>query len=184
MLTQEQEKYLETIPENKKIFVQDFNPAVRVASENVVSKIKSENPDWDVWPIGSSELGIAGQNDIDINIPIKPDEVDNYLPKLKKILGPPRQKEKLPMKWEFTQDGFEVELYLTDSTIKTFKDHLDVFTMLKEHSGLRARYEEIKKSADGGSFREYMKKKYELFNEILEGREGESMAVAEGQDLK
>lgn len=184
MLTPDQEKYLETIPKDKKIFIQDFNPAVKIASDKVVVMIKAENPGWNVWPMGSSELGIAGQNDIDINIPINEDQVQEYLPKLEKIFGSPRQKEKLPMKWTFDQDGFEVELYLTNSNTKTFQEHLDVFTMLKEHPGLRERYEEIKKSANGGSFREYMKKKYELFNEILEGREGESKAVAEGQDLK
>lgn len=184
MLTPDQEKYLETIPEDKKIFIQDFNPEVKVVSDKIVAKIKAGNPDWNVWPMGSSELQIAGQNDIDINVPINPDQIEEYLPKLEKLFGPPRQREKLPVKWEFEQDGFEVELHLTDSTTKTFQEHWDVFWMLKDNPGLRTRYEEIKKSADGGSFREYMRKKYELFNEILEGRDGKSAAVAEGQDLK
>lgn len=183
MLTPDQEKYLKIIPEDKKTIIQDFNPAVKVASDEVVVKIKAEKPDWNVWPMGSSELGIAGQNDIDINIPIHPEEIKGYLPELEKLFGPPRQKEKLPMKWELNQDGFEVELYLTDSTTKTFQEHLDVFTMLKENAGLRARYEEIKKSSNGGSFREYMKKKYEFFNKILENSKGKSAAVGECDDF-
>ena len=184
MLTKEQEKYLETIPEDKKIIIQDFNPVVKVASDKVIAKIKTENPDWNIWPMGSSELSIAGQNDIDINIPIHADEVQDYLSILEELFGPPSQKEKLPMKWQYEQDGFEVELYLTDSKSETFQEHLDVFVMLKNNSGLRKRYEEIKKSSNGGSFKEYMKKKYEFFNDILEGREGKSAAIFEGQDLK
>lgn len=183
MLTLDQEKYLETFPEDKKIFIQDFNPAVKIASDKVVQKIKSEKPSWNVWPMGSSELGIAGQNDIDINIPIHSEQVQEYLPKLEELFGSPRQKEKLPMKWELEQDGFEVELYLTDSTTKTFQEHLHVFTMLRENPSLRASYEKIKKSADGGSFKEYIKKKYEFFNEILDGRKGKSIAVGEDQDF-
>ena len=183
MLTQNQDRYLETIPEDKLTHIQDFKPAVKEASGKVVEKIKEGNPDWNVWPMGSSELGIAGQNDIDINIPIKPAEVPNYLPRLKALFGEPRQSEKLPMKWVFEQDGFEVELYLTDGTSETFKEHLAVFTEIKYRSDLRLRYEEIKKNFDGKSFKEYMRAKYEFFNDILESQKGKSAAVAEGQSL-
>ncbi len=182
MLTQDQEKYLETIPEDKKIFVQDFDPAVKRTADEVVVSIKARGPDWNIWPMGSSELGIAGQNDIDINIPIHPEKYGEYLPTLIELFGQPLQKDKLPMKWQFEQDGFEVELYLTDSTTKTFQEHLEVFTALKNDPALRKQYEEIKKSASDGSFKDYMRVKYEFFNEILEGREGKSAAIFETQD--
>lgn len=167
MLTPDQEKYLETIPAGKKIAVQDFNPAVKVASDKVVSAIKTQQPDWDVRSMGSSELGIAGQNDIDIAVLATQATYHDYLPTLESLFGPPHQKEKLPMKWEFNQDGFEVELHVADSTTTTFQEHLEVFTILKEDAELRASYEGLKKSCDGGSFKEYMKKKYEFFNEML-----------------
>lgn len=182
-LTEPQEKYLATIPEEKKITIQEFDPAVKVASDKIVAKIKAIKPDWNVWPMGSSELGIAGQNDIDINIPVRADQYRDYLPTLKELFGPPRQENKLPIKWEFQQDGFDVELYLTDTNSEGFKEHSDTFWMLKEHPGLTKRYEELKKSANGESFREYMRRKYEFFNEISEGRERKSAAVMEGQDF-
>lgn len=183
-LTEAQAKYLTTIPEDKRIVIHEFDPAVRAASDKVVAKIKAVKPDWNVWPMGSSELGIAGQNDIDINIPTRTDQYQDYLPTLKELFGSPRQEEKLPMKWEFQQDGFDVELYLTDAHSEAFKEHLDTFWILKEHPGLTKRYEELKKSANGESFREYMRRKYEFFNEISEGRNGKSAAVMEGQDLR
>ena len=167
MLTEDQQKYLNSIPEDKRITVFDFDPAVKTASDKVIARIQAWQPNWDVCSMGSSELGIAGQNDIDMNIPIHSDEAMNYLPTLEQLFGPPRQRKRLPIKWIFEQDGFEVELYLTDKTTETFQEHLMVFELLKNQPELRARYETIKKSADGGSFRDYMKKKYEFFNEIL-----------------
>jgi len=184
MLTLNQEKYLATIPEDKKIVVQDFNPAVKVAADKVIAKIHAVKPDWNVWSMGSSELGIAGQNDIDINITSSPDKYAEQLPILVELFGEPRQRERLPMKWTLEQDNFEVELYLTDATSEMFKEHLDVFRMLKDSRGLSERYEAIKKSASGGSFRDYMRKKYEFFNELLESREAGLNAMGEGQDLR
>lgn len=155
------------MPDDKIIIVQDFNPGAKRAADEIVGQIKAAGIQSEVLNIGSTELGIAGQNDIDINVLSSPDKYADESPILEKLFGPPRQKQRLPMKWEFKQDGFEVEVYLTDATTPTFREHLVVFTAIKNSPELRSRYEEIKKSCDGKSFREYMAKKYELFNEIL-----------------
>lgn len=183
MLTQEQEKYLETISEDKKASIHAFNPAARKAAHEIIDKIKTAGIKSEVWNISSSELGIAGQNDIDINVLSSPKKYRDELPILEKLFGQPRQTETLPMKWEFEQDGFGVELHLTDATTQTFKEHLDVFSELKYNPSLAAKYEEIKKSCIGKGFKEYMRKKYEFFNEILEDIKSESAAVGELDDF-
>ena len=183
MLTEDQEKYLETIPEDKGVIVQDFNLAAKKTAREITDRIKAAGIKSEVWNISSSELEIAGQNDIDINVLSSPDKYRGELPILEKLFGKPKQTEKLPMKWEFEQGGFDIELHLTDATTPTFQEHLRVFTELKYNPELRHRYEEIKRSCSGKSFREYMCKKYEFFNEILESSKGRSAAVGDLDDF-
>lgn len=167
MLTPDEENYLATIPEDKKFILQEFNPAVRKTTADIIAQIKAGGVRSEVRSSGSSELGIAGQNDIDLDVLSSPDTYQSELAILKTVLGPPKQEKTLPMKWEFSRNGFEVELYLSDSTTETFKTHSNVFTALKNDPVLREKYEKLKRACDGGSFRDYMRKKFEFFHEIL-----------------
>ena len=166
MLTSEEQKYLETIPENKIIVIWDFDPAAKETGDQIIQRIKEEGIAKGVLNMGSTELGIAGQNDIDIDVPSSVDTSKVELSILKKLFGKPKQSKILPMKWEFKQNGFEVEVHLADASTETFKRHLRVFTALKNDPVLRTRYEALKKSCNGGSFRDYMKKKFEFFADI------------------
>ena len=167
MLTPDEEKYLAGIQENKKIFIQEFNPATKEVTNRIIARIQAEKPGIEVSNFGSTALEIAGQNDIDLNVLSSLDAYTDDLPILEKLFGQPKQKERLPMKWEFMEDGFEVEVYLSDKNSPTFQDHVRVYTAMKENPALAREYEDLKRSFDGGSFREYMRKKYELFHRIL-----------------
>lgn len=166
MLSQDELNYLAAIKQDKTVSIQDFDPEVTAVANEIITKIKAAGITSDVWNVGSSGLEIAGQNDIDLNVLSAPDRYKADLEVLEKLFGAPRQKKTLPMKWEFTQDGFEVELHLADATTETFKDHLKVFTALKNDAELRQRYESMKKSYNGKSLKEYMKQKFEFFHAI------------------
>ena len=166
MLTPDEQKYLETIPEDKIIVIRDFDPAAREKADEFIRKVKEAGVASEVLNMGSTELGIAGQNDIDINILSSQDTYKADFVILEKLFGNPKQSKMLPMKWEFKQNGFEVEVHLADASTETFKRHLRVFTALKNDPVLRTRYEALKKSCNGGSFRDYMKKKFEFFADI------------------
>lgn len=68
MVTPGQEKYLARISEEELVSIQKFNPLAREVGNNIVDEIKRVLPDATVHYIGSSVLGIAGENDIDIAI--------------------------------------------------------------------------------------------------------------------
>jgi len=167
MLKPDQEKYLLTIPEDKIVHIQAFDPKVQLVAQKLIDQITSQFPDVKVFYIGASPLGIAGQNDIDLNI-LSEDKFDTYAEEFKKIFGEPVRVNERRIRWEFQRDGFEVELYLKKDVDDIFREQITVFELLKGDLGLRSEYEKIKLDSDGIPFREYMKRKYEFFNRILE----------------
>ena len=168
MLTENQEKYLKTIPEDKIASVKSFDPKVRDSSNEIVRQIKNKLPDLEVLFMGASALEIAGQNDIDINVLSTPNEYHKHSPALKELFGEPVKSNSNLIKCEFIKDGFEVEVYLTDKNSPLLREQIETSTILKYNFDLRKQYEKIKLECNGLSFREYMRRKYEFFNKILE----------------
>lgn len=62
MLTQKQQDYLETIPNDRVAHVAPFNPNVQKTAHKIISEIESVLPSLKVSYLGSSKLGIAGEN--------------------------------------------------------------------------------------------------------------------------
>lgn len=167
MLTENEEKYLKTIPEDKIANIKPFDPRVRETGNKIVQIIKNKIPELEVLFMGASVLGIAGQNDIDLNVLSSPSEYKNYLSILIKLFGEPTKSNSNLIKWEFIRDGFEVELYLTDKNSPDLNRQIKTFNILKNNLTLAKEYENIKLESNGLSFREYMRRKFEFFNKIL-----------------
>ncbi len=167
MLTSNQEKYLLTIPEDKKISIQPFDPKVKETGLQIVKEIENKLPQLNVHFGGASALGIAGQNDIDLNALSSPDEYSRYLPGLITMFGEPAKNTPNLVKWEFDKNGFEVELYLTDRDSTSLQEQIKTFELIQNNQDYKKEYEQIKLACDGLSFREYMRRKYEFFNKIL-----------------
>jgi GrpB-like predicted nucleotidyltransferase (UPF0157 family) len=166
MLTENQEKYILTIPEDKIINIQPFDPKVKEAADIIILEIKNVLPDLEIHFGGASALGIAGQNDIDINLLSTPEEYDKYIPSLVRLYGEPIKKSEKLIKWELERNRFEVELYLTDKDSPALQEQIKTFEIIRDNSDLKKEYEEMKISSNGLPFREYMKRKYEFFNRI------------------
>jgi GrpB-like predicted nucleotidyltransferase (UPF0157 family) len=167
MIKESQEKYLSTLPDGKMIEVKPFDPKVQEVAKEIIDILKAKLPELNVHWGGASALGIAGQNDIDINILSIPEEYEKYLPLIEQIFGKPVRKGS-SIKWEFIQDGFDVELYLTDKNSPSLQDQLKVFEILSENNDLKKEYEQIKLPYGRIDLKEYMRKKYEFFNKLLE----------------
>lgn len=166
MLTPNQEKYLNKIPESVTVEVKPFDPKTHDVANEIIGQVKNVAPGLQVLFMGASALGIAGQNDIDIYICSPREDFDKYLPSLKELFGENRPSISI-IKWELQRGGFDVELYLTDPDTPSMQEQIQVFEILRRNPDLLKEYESIKKSSDGASFREYMRRKYEFFNKIL-----------------
>ncbi len=166
MLTENQIKYINSIPENKITQIKPFDPRAKQTGNELVQVIKQKMPELEVLFMGATELGIAGQNDIDLNVLSSPEEYEKYLPLLKELFGEPIKSSPNLIKWEFVRNGFDVELYLTDKNSSLLREQIKTFELLQGNPELLKEYEAIKLASDGLFFREYMKRKYEFFNKL------------------
>jgi GrpB-like predicted nucleotidyltransferase (UPF0157 family) len=166
MLTENQKNYLQKIPADQTVKIFPFDPKTLGIVQEIKDKIKNAGINLEVSFMGASALGISGQGDIDLYIFCPEEEFQLYLPRLEQIFGSKVQGISI-IKWDFEIEGHEVEMYLTDPSTPSMQEQIKVFEILKNNSQLLKEYEELKSSADGQSFGEYMRRKYEFFNKIL-----------------
>jgi len=168
MLTQNQKGYLETIPDHRIAHVAPFNPDVQKIAQNIIIEVESSMPNLNVTYLGSSKLGIAGENDIDLNV-LAGNNYDDAILVLVKMFGQPAKvkPEKKIVQWEFIKDGFPVEIFLTDFMTPSLQEQFDAQEILEKNKELLKEYEQIKIQANGLPYKEYLKRKYEFWNRIL-----------------
>lgn len=168
MLTKNQEGYLHTVPEDKIAHVIAFDPATQTTAQEIKSEIKSALPLAKVFYIGSSKLGIAGENDIDITI-LGEANFYNHFEVFKKLYGTPEHTdlENKYVKWEFVRNGFPVELHLNAFMTPNFQEQIDTQEILENNKDLCLEYEQMKLQSNGISCKEYLIRKYEFWNRIL-----------------
>lgn len=168
MLTANQIGYLNTIPKDKIAKVVPFDSATQAVAQELISEIKSVLPRAEIFYIGSSKLGIAGKNDIDMTV-MANGNFDEYHKVMEQIYGKPQHINigNKYIKWELTRNNFPVELHLNDVVTPNFQEQLDTQKILENDTALRKEYEQLKIESNGLSWRHYMKRKYEFWNKIL-----------------
>ncbi len=168
MLTQNQIDYLKTVPKDRITHIVDFDPKTQTTAQGIMREIQTALPSVKIYYIGSSALGIAGENDLDITV-IAESDFDNSFKILKKYYGIP-QHENLETKyvtWEFVRNNFPVELHLGASITPDLQEQFDTQKILENNKDLRLEYEKIKRECDGLPWIEYLTRKYEFWNRIL-----------------
>ncbi len=168
MITQKQQNYLDTIPDYRIAHVVPFNPASQKVAQDIIREVESALPGLKVTYLGSSKLGIAGENDIDLNI-LAGENFDSAIPVLTKLFGEPAKvkPEKKVVQWQFTKNGFPVEVHFTDAITLSLREQMDTQKILEHDEKLLKEYEQLKIQANGLPFKEYQKRKYEFWNRIL-----------------
>ena len=66
MLTTAQIGYLNTVPEGKITHIQPFDPRTQQVAKEIIAEVLGEVPSVTAHYVGSSKLGIAGENDVDL----------------------------------------------------------------------------------------------------------------------
>jgi 8-oxo-dGTP diphosphatase len=168
MLTKGQEQYLRRIPEDKVAHVVPFDPRTQSTAKEVMVEVDSLLPGAEIIYIGSSKLGIAGENDIDLTI-VGGNHFDSYYKILKNYYGATSEEwlKDYYAKWEFVRNNFPVELHLIGQVTKDFQDQLDTQKILEGNADLRTEYEKLKLECNGLPWKEYLRRKYEFWNRIL-----------------
>ena len=165
MLTENQQKYLAGLPKDEAERVMElhpYNPEIALIAESVAKQIKDLLPMARVEFMGASALGISGQNDIDIYILTPEAQHAEYLPKIASLFG-----QQIKHKWHWTQDGYEVSVYLADPESPSQKEQIDMHNALKSSPQLLKEYEQLKWNMNGKTYKEYQQAKYEFYNKVL-----------------
>jgi len=167
MLTKEEKNYIKKIDPKKKVSIYPFEPRGKSLGESIIKKIKKYIPQIEVLFMGSVALEISGQRDIDIYALADPKDFHKFLPSFEKLFGELTKQGKYVKKtfveWKFEEDGYEIEIYLTEPP----KRQIKVYELLKSNKKLLKEYESLKASFNGKSYKDYQEAKYEFYNRIL-----------------
>jgi len=168
MLKQNQINYLKTVPKDRITHVVDFDPKTQTTARKIISEVQASLPLVKIYYIGSSALGIAGENDLDITI-MADSDFDDSLKILKKSYGTPEHEnlQTRYVKWKFIRNGFPVELHLGAFMTPDLQEQLDTQKILEDSKDLRLEYERIKRECNGLPWTDYLTRKYEFWNKIL-----------------
>ena len=159
---------MKIVSDDKIAHVVAFDPATQTTAHEIISELESVLPSVKIYYIGSSKLGIAGENDIDLTV-LGGDDFEKDIAVIEGIYGEPVKKnlQTKYVKWEFVRNNFPVELHLGDVITPNFQEQLDSQEILEKNQDLRSEYERIKLGCDGLSWKEYLTRKYEFWNKIL-----------------
>lgn len=167
MLTPYEEAYLLKVPENKTAHIVAFDPATQTTAREVIREIQEQLPTAEIHYIGSSKLGIAGENDIDLTV-IAGESYKEGFQLFKDKYGEPVEgkPESRYLKWEFVRNSFPIELHLEETLTPSFQIQLDTMKILESNEDIRKEYEQMKLESKGIPSREYLRKKFEFWYKI------------------
>lgn len=170
MLTKEQEKWVNHLLEDSKIKIIPFDPSCHEKFEKVKAVIQSKLGEaTKVEHRGATNLGISGQDEIDIYIPVSPNLFDNYITPLTKLFGEPRSHYRLERaRFVTSEGGKHIDVFLINEECTGWLDSVKFENYLMAHPESLDEYRQLKESGDGLSTREYYRKKIEFINNVLE----------------
>lgn len=169
MLTPEQEKWINHLSDEKKIKIVPYDPTAGEKVQKV--KLRVQNVLGQEIPVehhGATSLGISGQDEIDIYIPIPPARFNHLIDPLRELFGDPRSLYPLQRaRFVTEEDGKGVDIFLINEehddwgNLRTFESYL------RSHPEALEDYRRLKENGNGLSVREYYRRKNEFLNEIL-----------------
>lgn len=169
MITQEQEKWLERLSVEEKVKIVDFDPTAEQKFQKLKDKIQSHlGKEIEVFHRGSTYLGIAGQDEIDVYIPTTLENFDKLLPSLQKLFGEARSVypgERIRFSTQI--EGKKIDLFLINKNHQDWLNGLKFENYLLKNLQALADYQDLKKRSANLSIREYYREKTEFINKVL-----------------
>lgn len=145
-----------------------YDKAAPFKFKNLEKKIKARLGEVDVFHRGASSLGISGQGELDVYLPVSEEVFDKYLTLLTALFGEPGTVYPLERaRFVTEEEGTKVEVFLISENSEGWLNGIRFEKYLKEHPKYLEEYRIIKEKAAGLSTREYYRKKIEFINEIL-----------------
>lgn len=168
MLTPLQQEFVNRRPDSN-IVVIPFDPTSNEKFKQIKKEIQSVLGNVEVLHRGSTGLGVAGQPEIDIYIPLPNEEILESTEKMKVIFGDPKsiypnERTKFIKYIEQTM----IEIILVNKTCKSWIDGEIFFNYLENNEEAKMEYDKLKGVGEELSIRDYYIRKFEFMNSILQ----------------
>ncbi len=169
MITDEQKQWINHLSETDTIRIVPYDGNAPEIFESVAQKVAEKiGPCYSVEHHGATSLGISGQDEIDVYIPVLEKAFDNLVLKMQQAFGEPRSY--YPGKrarFAFFEGKKRVDVFPINRESDDWKNLVFFETHLKKNPEALDRYRTLKESGNGLSVREYYKRKIEFINDIL-----------------
>ncbi|QQS38378.1 GrpB family protein [Candidatus Woesebacteria bacterium] len=169
-LTKSQQRWINHLSDTDTITILPFDKTASIKFEMVQKliqdKLGSEIP---VEHHGASSLGISGQDEIDIYIPVPKVKFVPLSKELTKIFGAPRSFYPYERARFVTNvDRKNIDIFLVNKSHKNWKNSEIFSNYLKTHPKDLDTYRLLKERGNGTSMREYYRKKTLFINKIVQ----------------
>jgi len=170
MLTKKQKEWINLLSDDDEVEIIPYDKRSKEIFKRVKEEIKINIGDETrVEERGSTSLGIAGQNEIDVYVPISPDIFysKTLVPELTKIYGLPKSIHKTRIRFQFIDDGKKIDIFLIDEESAEWINGVKFENYLKTHQEALKEYKKLKHACNGLSTRKFYEKKVAFINDIL-----------------
>lgn len=169
MLTIDQQKWIDHLSDEDKIIIKPYDPSCEEKFEKIKNKIQNflkEN--IEIKHCGATSLGISGQNEIDVYVPVAKKNFNNYVSKLIELFGEPRSHYPLErVRFATMMDKKHIDVFLINRESEGWINSVKFENFLRNNPKFLERYRKLKEDGNGLSVRKYYKRKIEFINEVL-----------------
>ena len=169
MLTKKQRDWLNHLSSENKITIVPYD----LKCHEIFSKIKikiqnSLGKNTKVEHMGASSLGISGQDEIDVYVPVSPFKFNSYILKMSKIFSKPRSLYPLERaRFKAEIDGKKIDLFLINEEHDDWINGVKFKNFLVSYPKELEKYKKLKENCNNLSVKVYYTRKIEFINEIL-----------------
>ena len=170
MITNEQQVWLDTLSDDNSVEIFPFNPKSFSAFKKLEKILKKAlKNSFEILHRGATSLGISGQGELDVYIPVPVEKMKSTARIVEKIFGKARNiypNERI--RFVTFVDDVKAEIFVVNEGHKSWKDNCLFYQYLLNNSESLRAYKSLKEDGRGLSTKAYYTKKIEFINEILE----------------
>lgn len=169
MLTNEQEIWINHLSDTDIVSIVPFDATCEtkfLKVKDIVQKILGIQQS--VVHCGASSMGISGQDEIDIYVPVPPKDFDLTIGALEGLFGKPRSRYYLKRaRFVMKIDEKHVDVFVVNIESTDWLNMIRFQDYLRSNLDALEEYRKLKETASGQSTRQYYRIKIEFINEIL-----------------
>jgi len=169
MLSPDQENWVSHLSNDDHVAIVPCDPAATAKFEKVKGLIQSAlGQDMPVEHWGATSLGISGQDEIDVYIPVEPSRFYDLVEFLSALFGNPRSHYPLRRARFVTEvEGKHIDVFAINEDSSDWTDGVKFNDYLRSNPQALDAYRKLKEAGNGLSTQEYYRRKLSFINDIL-----------------